>query len=212
MNNRFIFEISKTNLTPKPMKSYLLLIVLMILPIFAFSQYNNNHQLEQSRSFERQRTANNQKLSNDIAKSDRDWATRARMNRLMNKSAAEDKKITIQENNKKKLEEKTAKLETDLKIQKEKLAILEKSDNSQDSSAKKNVEKTKEQISKTEEKLSKAKTELETSSKKLEDLKKGKEISLTKQSDLEKKEKEENERKQKQDEINKALLKNLKTN
>lgn len=101
------------------MKSYCLLTVLILSPILAFSQYTNNHQLEQSRYFDRQRTAYNQKLSNDIAKSDRDWATRVRMNQLMNKNAVADKKIISEENNKKKLDEKTAKIETDLKIQKE---------------------------------------------------------------------------------------------
>lgn len=180
--------------------------------MIASSQYNNNHQLQQSRYFENQRAIQNKKLSNDIAKSDRDWATRTRMNQLMNKNAQADIKISSEEKNKKKLEEKTAKLNSDLKAEKDKLTVLDNSGISTDNNRQKNIEKAKEQISKREEKLNKAKGELETSSKKLEDLKKEKEISLTKQADLEKKEKEDKERKQNQEEINQALLKRLKSN
>jgi len=191
------------------MRKYFILILLIMLPILASAQYNNNHQLQQSRSIERQMTAQNQKLLNQVAKSDQDWATRARMNQLMNKTATVDKKITSEEKNKKNLEEKTTKLNSDLKAQKDKLTTLENSGKTADIDTQKDIEKTKEQINKTEEKLNKIKSELETSSKKVEDLKKEKEISLTSKADLEKKEKEEKERKQKQEEINQALLKNL---
>ena len=191
------------------MRKYFILILLIILPILASAQYNNNHQLQQSRSIERQMTAQNQKLLNQVAKSDQDQATRARMNQLMNKTAAVDKKITSEEKNKKNLEEKTTKLNSDLKAKKDKLTTLENSGNTADIDTQKDIEKTKEQINKTEEKLNKIKSELETSSKKVEDLKKEKEISLTSKADLKKKEKEEKERKQKQEEINQALLKNL---
>ena len=191
------------------MRKYFILILLIMLPILASAQYNNNHQLQQSRSIERQMTAQNQKLLNQVAKSDQDWATRARMNQLMNKTATVDKKITSEEKNKKNLEEKTTKLNSDLKAQKDKLTTLENSGNTADIDTQKDIEKTKEQINKTEERLNKIKSELETSSKKVEDLKKEKEISLTSKADLEKKEKEEKERKQKQEEINQALLKNL---
>jgi len=127
----------------------------------------------------------------------------------MNKTATVDKKITSEEKNKKNLEEKTTKLNSDLKAQKDKLTTLENSGKTADIDTQKDIEKTKEQINKTEERLNKIKSELETSSKKVEDLKKEKEISLTSKADLEKKEKEEKERKQKQEEINQALLKNL---
>lgn len=192
------------------MRIYLLSIVLTLLPIFASAQYNNNQQLQQSRSFERQMNTQNQKWASERDRADRQWGQQAMNRQLMNKNAATDKKIISEENNKKKLEEKTAKLDSDLKVQKDKLTALENSKNSADSQ--KNIEKTKEQISKTEEKLNKVKSELETSSKKLDDLKKEKEISLTKQADLEKKEKEEAERKKKQEEINQALLKSIKSN
>ncbi len=190
------------------MRTYFLLIVLMLLPIFASAQYNNQ-QLQQSRSFERQMNTQNQKWASERDRADRQWAQQAMNRRLMNKNATEDKKISSEENNKKKLEEKTAKLDSDLKVQKDKLTTLENSNNS--AGNQKDIEKTKEQISKTEEKLNKVKSELETSSKKLDDLKKEKEISLTKQADLEKKEKEEAERKKKQEQINQALLKSIKS-
>lgn len=176
------------------MKKLFLLMLFVILPLIVNSQ-----------------TAQ-QDFNRNMKRYDNDWAARTRMNHMGNKTTATDSKIFSEEKNKKKLEEKTTKLNSDLKSQQDKLAALQNSGNSTDNDTQKDIEKAKEQISKTEEKLSKAKSELETSSKKVEDLKKEKEISLTRQVDLEKKEKEDNERKQKQEEINQSLLKSLKSN
>ncbi len=189
----------------KIMKLHFITTLLIILPFFASAQvYNQRMQMNQ------QMNAQNQKWASERDRADRQWSQQAMFNRLQNKNSKTQKALDNEEKNKEKLEEKTTKLNADLKKQQDQLTTLENSPNNANSDVQKNIQKTKEQIAKSEEKLNKAKTELETSSKKVESLKKEMEISLTKKADLEKKEKEEAERKKKQEEINQALLKSVK--
>ncbi|MFH6998425.1 hypothetical protein ACHRVZ_10865 [Flavobacterium sp. FlaQc-57] len=150
------------------MRTRFILLVLIILPFFVSAQ-SNNQQMHQQINAQRQRWTN-------------DWQMGVMTSHSSNKIQSAEKKVAKEEENKKNLEEKSEKLNADLKTKQEELTNLK--NNSADSN---NIDLQKD-IEKTQEKLNQNKKELESSSKKIEDLKTQLETSKSQEEEKRKKE------------------------
>lgn len=171
------------------MKTSFIVILLMFLPILASAQFNNQMQ-NQARAIHQQMNLQNQKWASERAIANQQWQMRSMMSMHMNRIQTAESKLAKEEKNKKKLEDKTAKLDAELKTNQEKLTTL-KNNTENSFELQKEIEKSERKVTKSEEKLNKSKGKLETSSKEIENLKKQVETYNTEKEELEKKREEE---------------------
>ncbi len=154
------------------MKSKILLTLLVSLPMAAFAQ-NNSQALQQVRNMHQQMDAQNKKWAGERAIADQHWRMQSMNSKLLNKIQAAENKLEKEEKNRKKLEEKSEELNTDLKTKQEELTALEsKSKNSNDPGLQKDIDKLKKDISKAGEKITKNNSEIEDSLNKTDEYKK----------------------------------------